>query len=65
MIHFSRGRPCEEARSASEVFSAPEDFKVHRTAEGNDVQIRNPLSNATKKEMTPFDPAVLGGIFVG
>jgi hypothetical protein len=35
------------------------------TAEGSDVQIRNPLTNATKKEMTPFDPAVLTGIFVG
>ena len=35
------------------------------TAEGNDVQIRNPLTNATKKTMTPFDPAILGGVFVG
>ena len=35
------------------------------TAEGNEVQIRNPLTNANKKTMTPFDPAILGGVFVG
>jgi hypothetical protein len=35
------------------------------TAEGNEVRVRNPLTNATKKTMTPYDPAVLGGTFVG
>jgi hypothetical protein len=35
------------------------------TAEGNDVQVRDPLTNASKKTMTPFDPVVLGGVFVG
>jgi hypothetical protein len=34
-------------------------------AVGTDVQVRNPLTNATKETMTPFDPTVLGGVFVG
>jgi hypothetical protein len=35
------------------------------TSIGTEVDDRNPLTNATKKTMTPFDPSVLGGVFVG
>jgi hypothetical protein len=32
---------------------------------GTDVQARDPLTNKTKETVTPFDPTVLGGVFVG
>jgi hypothetical protein len=34
-------------------------------ADGTDIQVRNPLTNATIETVTPFDPTVLGGVFVG
>jgi hypothetical protein len=34
-------------------------------ADGTDIQVRDPLTNATIETVTPFDPTVLGGVFVG
>ncbi|HEY1380292.1 MAG TPA: VCBS repeat-containing protein [Gemmataceae bacterium] len=35
------------------------------TAVGAQVQVRDPLTNATKKTFAPFDSSMLGGVFVG
>jgi hypothetical protein len=32
---------------------------------GTNVEVRNPVTNATVDTFTPFDPTVLGGVFVG
>ncbi len=32
---------------------------------GTSVEVRDPLTNATEQTITPFDPTVLGGVFVG